>query len=232
MICDHKWTAAPQPCGCQLRKCSECESLQKASICKHHGSQTTHIPERRYYAQQIGCITEEGIPLNRQYIREMQAALASMRVKLPVGRVLEIGMGSGRLIPWFLRHQYAYEGLDVSDWACDYVRECFDVMTHCERFMDWQCAFNSFDLIACFHSLEHMKDAEDCFIKISDLLKPGGGFLYCGPAGTDLCNPDHVWYWPEAALRNWLSGANLKTVSTCTALITPHEATLYAYSEK
>jgi SAM-dependent methyltransferase len=176
----------------------------------------------------MGCISEEGIPYNKGYISEMNIALAAMDARLPLGRALEIGAGNGRLIPYFLRRGNAYEALELSDWACRYVTECFDVPAHCTPFCDYDCEPETYDLILAFHSLEHMADAEQAFEKIASLLKPGGMFLYGGPAGTDLVNPDHVWFWEEPALRFWLESVGLHVQAVHHTTIQPHEDTLYA----
>jgi SAM-dependent methyltransferase len=180
----------------------------------------------------MGCISKDGIPHNRQYIQEMEHALLDMMIAPRRGSVLEIGAGNGRLVPWFLRNGYQYTAVELSSWACHYMEEAYDVNTYCGDFVRDVPNSSEYDLIAAFHSLEHMTNAEAAFEKIGRILRPGGGFLYCGPEGTDLANPDHVWFWPPEALTIWLASCGLILKRYVLHSIQPHERTLFAYAVK
>lgn len=108
-------------------------------------------------------------------------------VLLPVvlGRVLEVGCGSGATLKWLNEEKAAFQtvGIEISEAAAALARQQVHEV-HCLNFE--QDAFPSsagpFDLVLCLDVLEHMVDPWTVVDRlVSDHLAPGGTIIVSLP---------------------------------------------------
>lgn len=62
-----------------------------------------------------------------------------------------------------------------------------------------------YDVVASFHTIEHIPDLHRTFSKITDILKPDGLVFIEVPVGSDdYANPDHVQFFSDQSLKHLL----------------------------
>lgn len=72
-------------------------------------------------------------------------------------------------------------------------------------FGDLSLPLDHFDVVASFHTIEHIPDLAQTFAKIVAILKPEGGVLIEVPTGPDeYSNTDHVQFFSEKSLKTLL----------------------------
>ena len=92
-------------------------------------------------------------------------------------RVLEIGVGSGVLVPTLTRHFAEYTGTDLT-LASNLERlvspSCRAQFRRADLLRDGDLPADHFDAIACFSVLEHIADADGAARSLARALAPGG----------------------------------------------------------
>jgi len=99
---------------------------------------------------------------------------------------LEIGCGTGVLLPVFDRLGFCVTGMDVNATALRYAKK----QTHAKLIRSSVSSLRShqrYDAIGIFDILEHQKDDQNFLVKCRSLLQPGG-FLF-------ISVPAHQWLW-------------------------------------
>ncbi|NQS98136.1 MAG: class I SAM-dependent methyltransferase [candidate division Zixibacteria bacterium] len=98
-----------------------------------------------------------------------------------LGRVLDIGCGTGVLFPEFSRRSDLVAGIDT--FIQDYSLKGLMKMEGIEALLAWgsveEIPFRTetFDTVACISTLEHIKDNQGAMTEIKRVLKPGGRLL-------------------------------------------------------
>jgi ubiquinone/menaquinone biosynthesis C-methylase UbiE len=123
-----------------------------------------HDPLPLYYRPAIG----------RLYRHRLVMALSHLR---PGGRILEVGVGSGVLVPTLTRHFPEYTGMDRS------------LATGLDRLVHARCSASfleadvtdtaclpeaSFDAVVCLSVLEHVEDVRSAAATLARALRTGG----------------------------------------------------------
>ena len=210
---EHKWEPFEGVC-CTHVKCSVCGVIKKIDICFFHKLLVNSYLDRAYFKRGDEFFSSDDIPNNRTHMQEFDAACEQLKLatKLQYGcQVLEVGMGIGNLVPWFLKNQINYTGIDFNRWACNYVHDCFGVKTIWADFLKYPFS-TWFGWILALHTLEHLEDPEKCLEKMISLASYG--VLVLIPNGSDLYNPDHMHFWNEKCIRSWFEELGLKNVES------------------
>lgn len=146
------------------------------------------------------------------------------------GRLLEIGAGHGHFLDVARRAGWGVMGVEVSREAVRDAKAWYqDVEIHCGTLEEADLPPASFDLIALWHTLEHLPDPVDVLRRASCLLKRGGllvvGVPNPGSLGQRMrgkkwvwCQAPyiHIWHFPAAVLKEILTGLRLTTVEVRT----------------
>jgi 2-polyprenyl-3-methyl-5-hydroxy-6-metoxy-1,4-benzoquinol methylase len=124
-----------------------------------------HDPLPYYYHPWIGWL----------YRHRLQMGLDM----LPAGgrRVLEIGVGSGVLVPTLTRHYAEYTGTDLT--LAPHLQRlvapgCQATFRVADLLHDHDLPSHHFDAIVCFSVLEHIADADGAARGLARVLAPGG----------------------------------------------------------
>jgi SAM-dependent methyltransferase len=104
---------------------------------------------------------------------------------IPVGRVLEIGCGTGTNAVWLARHGYDVVAVDISPLAVARARERageagLGVDVREVDFLNEPLAAGLFDLVfdrGCFHVFDVAADQDRFAARVASLLAPGGRWL-------------------------------------------------------
>ena len=92
-------------------------------------------------------------------------------------RVLEVGVGSGVLIPTLTRHFAEYTGTDLTlapNLEQLVAPGCRAEFRRADLLRDGDLPANHFDVIVCFSVLEHIADADGAARTLAGALAPGG----------------------------------------------------------
>jgi SAM-dependent methyltransferase len=103
-------------------------------------------------------------------------------------RVLEIGVGSGVLVPTLTRHYAEYTGTDLTLAAgldALVAPSCAATFRPADLLRDGDLPTEHFDAIVCFSVLEHIADADGAARSLARALVPGGTLV----TGYPMVNP-------------------------------------------
>jgi SAM-dependent methyltransferase len=133
-----------------------------------------HDPLPFYYKPGVGWLYRYRLTMALDYLR-------------PGGRVLEIGVGSGVLVPTLTRHFDEYVGTDlVLAKGLDHLVRpgCKASFIIADLLDEQSLEANHFDAIVCISVLEHILDSDAAARALARALKPGGTFV----AGYPMVN--------------------------------------------
>ena len=137
---------------------------------------------------------------NRRYLRTIQKFAHG-------GRLLEVGVGSGRFLEQARAAGFEVMGCDLSPAVCRRVEERMGVRVYCGSVAGLPRA--SFDVVAMHHVLEHAEDPVGFLRSVRDLLVPGGIVHIAVPnvgcwearfPGWNCCVPYHLTYFDRETL--------------------------------
>lgn len=106
-------------------------------------------------------------------------------VKLPPGRLVDVGCGNGRMLSVAKQLGWQAVGLEIDPAAVHAARiQGLDILEGSYARLD---EFKEqLDCIICSHVLEHVHDPQDMLTKLAEALKPGGTLLLSLPNATSL----------------------------------------------
>jgi SAM-dependent methyltransferase len=208
--------------------CDDCGVIRKVSRCSTHTAKNQDTRSSREYYQES---FDDGIPLNASYVQELTTALQEMAAPtLPRdASILEVGCGTGRLVPWFLQCGLRYTAVETDPWAGRYVREAYQVEVEPAPWQDVVVEPRSFDIVASLHFLEHTTEADVAFEKM--VMAARRFVLLVVPEGSDLWNPDHWWMFSQDVLRTWARNLGLRLYGPVQKRVAVPEETIYAVFE-
>jgi SAM-dependent methyltransferase len=147
-----------------------------------------------YYSKQFGIVaTDVGwVPAPRYILR--RAAICEFMVKLPTGRVLEIGCGAGALLYDLSQYGFYGVGVEQSVHAFNIASQLL-TNVHSIEIVDklTKQYEHSFEYLLSFEVLEHIKDDEETLREWAGYLKPEGILLISVPAHHRKWSKTDVW---------------------------------------
>ncbi|HVV52323.1 MAG TPA: methyltransferase domain-containing protein [Polyangia bacterium] len=105
------------------------------------------------------------------------------------GRVLEVGVGSGVLVPTLTRHYAEYTGTDLTlapGLEALVAPGCRAEFRRADLLRDGDLPAAHYDAIVCFSVLEHIRDAEGAARGLARALAPGGTLVTGYPMVSPL----------------------------------------------
>jgi len=215
-----------QACGCEY-ECSEYGARYRKSRCASH---VRHTPVQNIFTEEkyrnMGVLAEAPT-----HVAELCRSVGELPC-MPGGHLIEFGAGVSPYVTMVQAKGYTYTAVDSSEWACNHMRNKFDVPAHCCLIDDF-AADRLYDVVLAAHVLEHVPDAPAALSKFSQVLKPGGLLYLIVPDDRDLHNQDHNWFFTVGSLYSILDAFGFVPVACAVdATIVPHEDFIYCVARK
>jgi 2-polyprenyl-3-methyl-5-hydroxy-6-metoxy-1,4-benzoquinol methylase len=143
---------------------------------------------------------------------------------VPLGRLLDIGCGSGAFLHKMKASGWTVEGLDFDADAACAAMDTYGVQVRVGRLADMDYESESFDAITMHHVIEHVFDPVSLLREIWRILKPRGrlivvtpnvnswGHEQFGECWRGLEPPRHVRLYNSRALANATAAAGFQQI--------------------
>jgi 2-polyprenyl-3-methyl-5-hydroxy-6-metoxy-1,4-benzoquinol methylase len=215
-----------QSCGCTYAR-SEYGARYRVSRCKAHRQQTPiqNVFDEAKYAS-MGVLLESP-PHVEQFVRNI-----GNLPQVAAGSLVEFGAGVSPYVRMVQQAGYTYTAVDATEWACEYMRNKFDVPVHCGT-IDAFIPETEYDVVLAAHVLEHVIDAPAAMQKFNSVLRPGGMLYLIIPDDRDMHNQDHNWFFTIGSLYTMLGAFGFVPVSCAVdSTVVPHEDFIYCVARK
>ena len=121
---------------------------------------------------------------NENKTRDLEAlALRTVLSTLPIDKVLEFGCGTGKNTVWFEQKAQQIIAVDLTEAMIQIATKKINSpkvqFKIADIHQDWNFTNEQFDIVSFSLVLEHLKDLDAVFHKISKVSKPGS-FVYIG----------------------------------------------------
>lgn len=90
------------------------------------------------------------------------------------GKLLDIGCATGVFLDMAHKGGFGVEGVDVSEYACNYAKKNFGVKTYCGKLEDLKLKSKKYDVITMWDLIEHVPDPKIFLQEVNRLLKDDG----------------------------------------------------------
>ncbi len=159
---------------------------------------------------------------------KLEAMVARMDIK-PGSTILDVGTGTGVLVPFILREIGEKGRLVCLDYAEEMLNHAKvkgfkgDIRYICADIEDSRLADESFDSVICYSSFPHFEHKSRALGEIHRLLKGGGRLFICHTSSRQTINEIHCQL-PEVhnhlipeedGMRQLLSTAGFREISIC-----------------
>ncbi len=182
------------------------------------------------YYERMG-VFKDGIPQFETHRAELEKGIGPIPRASGQGRVLEVGGGTSPYCLSLIKAGWVYTGIEPSKWAAEWVRKTYGV-TVIESMLQGDVVLEPFDLVFAAHVLEHTDDPY-LFLQIfHKLTKPNGQLVLIIPDDTDLCNPDHLYFFNESSIKRILELTGWFVEKFCLQKIVPQENFLYLLARR
>ncbi len=121
---------------------------------------------------------------SRDKTEEREKRIASCKEELdyinnlPPGKILDVGCGLGFLLSG-IDDAWDKHGVEISEYGAEHAKQYGKVLAGVLRAAEYKS--NSFDVVLCYHVIEHMKNPIDELIEMRRILKPEGKLILGTP---------------------------------------------------
>ena len=201
-----------------LEACVGCEYVRKMMPPEEGlGQEIQQVYFDKQFALQVDLFT-------RFYERtNAERRLREVKQFLPVGNVLEVGVGHGSLLSVFGSSGYGVEGIDIAPEVCLAVHDRYRIPMHCSTLEAHAetAAAGTYDIIIMCHVLEHVESPALSLDAVRRLLKRDGLLYVAVPnlrswnaylPGWTGYEPYHMHYFCPDSLNQVLGATHFEVV--------------------
>jgi SAM-dependent methyltransferase len=167
-----------------------------------------------------------------RYVGQLVEALGELPRASPYRTALEVGCGASPYVGAIRAAGYEYLGVDPSPWAKYWMVLEWDARVRTAGLAGVDFGELRPSLILAAHVLEHLDDAPAAIVKCADLLTPGGELWVIVPDDSDLCNPDHLFFFDQNTLTYCIEAAGLVVERFAVRRYIERERFLYVRARK
>ena len=107
----------------------------------------------------------------RQTARKRFAHIERFATK---GRMIDIGCAMGFFVDEASKRGWQVEGLDISQFATEYVQKNFGHQAHYGSLLEVDLPKGAYELVTMWDVIEHVPDPQAYLMRVAELLKTGG----------------------------------------------------------
>jgi 2-polyprenyl-3-methyl-5-hydroxy-6-metoxy-1,4-benzoquinol methylase len=162
-------------------KCRECEGSWRTNMystgditAMYTGEEYSRNP---YFSYDVGEFKKTARGRYCNYVQ----ALSAIESMVGVGKLLDLGCGSGAFLSVAQERGWSVSGVELSPELSRLSRRAVGVEVINASFEAVELPAESYDVITMWDIIEHVLDPVGCLEKVSHLLKPGGVALFCTP---------------------------------------------------
>ena len=160
---------------------------------------------------------EDYLAEERALMDDFTKQFDSLKPYIKGGRLLEIGSAYGFFLNLARPHFDDAIGVEINEKACEYSKKRFGLDVRNGDFLDVDLPLESFDMVVCWATFEHLNAPQEYVKKIRSLLKPGGVFALTtvdiesviarirGKRWRQIHPPTHFSYFPRRTLLQLLN---------------------------
>lgn len=142
----------------------------------------------------------------------------------PVGKLLDVGCGSGSFLHYMQHHGWEVWGQEISQCATAYARRELGLEVCRDYLEDTPFPADSFDVVTLWNVLEHLHNPAASLARIKELVKADGLLVIAvpnaaswdarlfGPAWVGYDVPRHLYTYDKSTLRALLKKAGFRVV--------------------
>jgi 2-polyprenyl-3-methyl-5-hydroxy-6-metoxy-1,4-benzoquinol methylase len=127
--------------------------------------------------------------------------------------LLDVGCANGDFPRYMAAHGWKVAGVEVSDWA----NRTTDFPIYHQEFQDIPVCEPTYDVVTAWAVLEHVHDPATYFRKASQVLKPGGLFVFLVPNFHSTASrylfcedvPRHLFFFTDPTVSRYLENSGL-----------------------
>jgi SAM-dependent methyltransferase len=131
------------------------------------------------HAEESKSIFDSIYNMVRSYMLGRKRKIVENSSGIKQGSLLDIGCGAGHFLSSLKENGWNVKGVDASQKARELVKSQFDI--HVASPKDWLNSDKKYDVITCWHSLEHVYEPWVYLEKIKTQLNPDGVFIVALP---------------------------------------------------
>jgi 2-polyprenyl-3-methyl-5-hydroxy-6-metoxy-1,4-benzoquinol methylase len=124
--------------------------------------------------------------LTKKRYQNFQRGLVNIESKTGVGRLLDVGCGSGAFLSIAKGRGWDVDGIELSPALCQACEDNVNISVTNSSFEEADLPTHYYDAITFWDIIEHVIDPVFCIEKATTLLKPGGVMLFCTPNEDSL----------------------------------------------
>jgi 2-polyprenyl-3-methyl-5-hydroxy-6-metoxy-1,4-benzoquinol methylase len=144
-----------------------------------------------------------------------------------VGRLLDMGCGSGGFLYYMREHGWEVSGQEISRSAADYARRQLGLDITLGGLKEAHFPGHTYDVVTLWNVLEHLPDPASSLVQIRGLVEPAGLLVIAvpnlgswdaelfGPAWVGYDVPRHLYTFSRATLNKLLSKTGFRIVQSC-----------------
>jgi len=164
-------------------------SLLRCDNCGLYISYPQPSPDEisKFYPDKYYCYTEKSLNFPKGYFANKLKRIFGDRYhyfpspKMPVGSAFEIGCSKGFHLKALQQLGWEVSGIDMYKDAIGYAKNEHGLNVLLGDFQQTDIPENSYDLVQAMMVMEHLYDIKKALEKISNIVKPGGLFIFNVP---------------------------------------------------
>lgn len=213
--------------GSRVSRCKDCglewrvPKPKRKELEKYYG--------REYFVQgeglKYGYIDYDALtPSHQTYFSQQMGRIEGLVGKRQ-GIIVDVGCGPGIFLNEARSHGFEVIGVDVSREVAGLAKKRYKVPVRVGEFENINFNENSFDVVACFQTFEHMLEPMEFLSSVYRALKPGAWIVLTTPNRDSLWkifmrnrwfsyqHMEHLYFWGKRSLLKAFSEAGFREVS-------------------
>jgi SAM-dependent methyltransferase len=124
--------------------------------------------------------------LSRARFRNYDRALTYLESVIKIGKLLDVGCGSGAFLSMAKKRGWELQGVEISPELSETCRHTLRIPIITGRFEEVSLSPGNYDVVTMWDIIEHVIDPIHVIQKVKSLLRPGGVAVFCTPEEDSL----------------------------------------------